>query len=447
MKRTDVLVIGGSAAGLTAAITAKRYFNDKKVTVVRKEEKVLVPCGIPYIFGTVGSPDKNLIPDATLVNDGIELVIDEVVEIDRQSKAVSTVKSGSITYDKLILATGSSPVVPPVKGADLEGVFVVKKDVAYLENLKSALDKARNLVIVGGGFIGVEFADECRKGRELNITVIELLPHCLALTFDDEVCAMAEEKLRSQGINIITGTKAEEFQGNGKVEQVRLAKGETLPADVVIFGIGVAPNIELAQKAGLKVDHRFGIWVDDYMRTSDPSIFAIGDCAEKSSFFGHGPSLIKLASIATHEARVAGANLFSLRRARGAAVGVFSTIVGDLALGSVGLTEKAAREAGIEVVTGNAKASDRHPGSMPGAREMGVKLIFTKDTGILISGQAYGGTAVGELTNLLAAAVQHKMRADELETMQVGTHPALTASPIAYQVTNAAEDAVLKLRS
>jgi NADPH-dependent 2,4-dienoyl-CoA reductase/sulfur reductase-like enzyme len=447
LKGTDVLVIGGSAAGITAAITAKRYFKGKNVTVVRKEEKVLVPCGIPYIFGTVGDPDKNLIPDSLLINNGIELVIDEVKGINRQSKVVSTVKSGDITYDKLVLATGSIPIVPPIKGADLEGVFVVKKDAAYLEDLKSALDKARNLVIVGGGFIGVEFADECRKGRALNITVVEILPHCLALSFDDEICAMAEDKLRSNGINIITEAKVEEFLGDGRVEQVRLSNGEVLSADVVIFGIGVVPNVELAQMAGLKVDSRFGIWVDDYMRTGDPDIFAVGDCAEKRSFFGHGPSLVKLASVAASEARVAGANLFGLRRTRGAAVGVFSTVVGDLALGSVGLTERAAKEAGIEVVTGIAKAPDRHPGSMPGTKELGVKMIFDKDTAVIIGGQVYGGTAVGELTNLLATAVQNKMRAYELETMQIGTHPALTASPIAYQVNNAAEDALLKLRS
>lgn len=442
---TDVLVLGGSAAGITAAITAKRYFPDKNVTLLRQEEKVLVPCGIPYIFGTIGDPEKNLIGDNLLTSMGVNLIIDRATRIDKHAKSVYAEETGRINFERMVLATGSLPALPPIKGLPLGNVFVIKKDIPYLKSLQQALDRAQNVVIIGGGFIGVELADECRKGRTANVTVVEMLPHCLALAFDEELCRQAESQLRASGIKILTGAKVEELLGTNQVEQVKFADGTVIPADLVIVAIGVKPNLQLAQEACLKADPRWGIWVDDYMQTSEPGIFAAGDCTEKSSFFGHGPTTLRLASIATHEARVAGANLYGLRRSRAAAIGVFSTMAGSLALGSAGLSEQAAREAGMEVVVGTAKSPDKHPASLPNTQELGVRLIFAKDTGMLIGGQVYGGPSVGEMINIIAIAIQHKMRADELETMQVGTHPLLTASPVAYQLTNAAENAVLNL--
>jgi NADH oxidase (H2O2-forming) len=168
MKKADVLVIGGSAAGPVAGISCRRRYGDKSVILVRKEEQVLVPCGIPYIFGTVGSPEKNLIPDALIQNKGIELVKGEAVELDREKKAVSLSNGGSVSYDKLVLATGSSPIALPIPGREKGNVFAARKDVAYLNNMLHALNNAKNIVIIGGGFIGVEFADECKKGRDCN---------------------------------------------------------------------------------------------------------------------------------------------------------------------------------------------------------------------------------------------------------------------------------------
>ncbi|HDN79278.1 MAG: pyridine nucleotide-disulfide oxidoreductase [Chloroflexi bacterium] len=445
MEKRDVLIIGGSAAGIPAAITARRHYPQAKVTVVRKEQKVLIPCGIPYIFGTVGSPDKNLIPDAVLTDRGIELIIDEVTSIDPKAKTVKTADGRTIGYEKLILATGSMPIVPPLPGHDLENVFSIKKDVDYLNKLLKALDQAKDVVIIGGGFIGIEMADECRK-RGLHVSIVELLPHCLFLVFDEDLCVQAENKLRELGIEVYTNDKAKAIEGNGKAEYVVLESGKKLKADVVIFGIGVAPNTKLAQEAGLKIGQMRGIEVDRFMRTSEKDIFAVGDCAEKYSFFTGQPSGLRLASIATAEARIAGANLFELRRENKGVVGVFSTIIRDFALGLAGLREKTATDAGFEVVTGTAKAVNRHPGCMPGATPLEVKLIFRRDNQELIGGQVAGGASVGEMVNILAVMIQRRMRAEDIATFQMGTHPALTASPIAYQIVNAAEAALDKLR-
>ncbi len=445
MIKTDALIIGGSAAGLVAGITIRRHYPDAKITLVRKEEQVLIPCGIPYIFGTVGSTDNNLIPDAALSKNGIDLIVDEVTSIDREAKTVATAGGETIGYEKLFLGTGSTPLVPPLPGVDLEGVFSIKKDVPYLNNLLAALDKAQDVVVIGGGFIGLEMADECKK-RGLNVTVVEMLPHCLFLVFDEHICMRMEEALAERGIKVMTNNQAMAILGDGKVKGVKLSSGEELEADVVIFGIGVRPNVKLAQDAGLKIGERRDIWVDRYMRTSDDDIFAAGDCAGKTDFITNRPSGLRLASIATTEARIAGANFRELRRESVGAIGVFSTKVGNLAMGMAGMRAKAARDAGLDVVVGTAETINRHPGGMPGAAKMRVDLVFHKWSCRLIGGQVSGGDSVGEFVNVIATAIAAGATADEIATFQVGTHPALTASPIAYPLVNAAEMALKQMR-
>jgi len=441
-----IVIIGGGPAGVTAAITARRYYPETNITLIRKEEKALIPCGIPYIFGTLDSAEKNLIPDQLLTNNSINLVIDEVDSVDRDSKTVHTSGGNNYNYDRLIIAAGSSPLVPPIPGIGLGNVFAVKKDMEYLKKLLQKLDHSREVVIIGGGFIGLEFADEFMKRGNLKVTIIELLPHCLLVACDEDICKRVENKLLERGVNIMVEAKAKAISGNGHVEYVELENGGKIKADTVVLGIGVKPNVGLALKCGLDADEKEGIQVDDFMRTTDENIFAIGDCAKKRCYLSGLPKGVWLASMATKEARIAGANLFNVRRRSDCSIGIFSTCFGDLAVGSAGLTESAAKQMGMEIVTGESVAPDKHPGAIPGAQELGIKLIFEKDTGLLVGGQIFGGLSVGEKINFIGALIQHKMRADEVCTFQMGTHPLLTASPIAYQLINAAQLATVKMR-
>jgi NADH oxidase (H2O2-forming) len=442
VKKVDVLIVGGSASGFAAAVTARRHYPDASISVVRQEEKALIPCGIPYIFGTLGSPEKNLMPDEVLIKNNVDLIVGQVTAIDRDAKSVTTASGQTLGYNKMILGTGSLPLVPPIPGADLGNVFVIEKDAAYLSGLLEALQQARDVVIIGGGFIGLEMAHECRKLGCQNITVVELLSHCLFAAFDEDLCVRVEEEVGRAGIHIRASQRAKSIAGNGTVKYVELEDGERLQADVVILGIGVRPNVGLARQAGLAIGSTGAIAVDRHMLTSDPNIFAAGDCAEKVSFFTGQPVKVWLASVATAEARVAAANLFEIRRANRGAVSVFSTRIGDLASGLAGIRERDARDAGIAYVIGEAEAPDRHPASLPGATRLRVKLVFRKYPGALIGGQVCGGESVGELVNLIAAMIQAEMNADQIATFQMGTHPLLTASPVAYQVVNAAEIAL-----
>jgi len=443
VEKADVVIIGGSAAGIEAAMVIQKQYKLEKIIVIRNEPKVLVPCGIPYIIGTLESIEKNVIPDALLGN--AELLVDEVTSINRETKTVTTAGGKTIGYGKLILATGSRPVVPPIPGAELDNVFTVKKDMAYLQKLQDALKQAKDVVIVGGGFIGAEFADECHK-MGLNVTVVELLEHCLLLNCDDYFCTRIEDALREHDLQVNTGCRVKSINGTKKVENVECEKGLRFKADVVILAIGVVPNNELARDAGLEIGERKGIMVDQYMRTSDPDIFAIGDCAEKFCFFTRKPVATRLASIATREARIAVANLFATRQSNEGTMGVFGTMIAGTAIGVAGLTERAARNAGFDIVIGEAAAVDKHPGSMPGAREMLVRLIFEQRSGKIIGGEACGGMTAGEVSNVMASLIANGMTAEKIATSQMGTHPLLTASPLVYQIVNAAAEAELKLK-
>jgi len=446
MKKTDVVILGGMS-GITAGISCKRHYPDKTVTLIRKEGTVLVPCGIPYIFGTLGTPEKNIIPDGFLENNGIELIRGEAVDVDRTEKIITLKNGDKVGYEKLIFATGSFPLVPPISGIDKKGVFPVKKDIHYLTKMLEKIRKAKDIVIIGGGFIGMEFADECRKSGNVNITVVEMLPLCLQLAMDDEFCEEAQSALGKTGVKILTGEKVVSIIGDSNVAGVELASGKKIRADSVILGIGSVPNTTLAKKVGLELGFRNTIKVNRHMQTmTDVDVFACGDCAEKFSFFDGSPSGVMLASIATAEARIAGANLFSPTYYNVGTISVFSTMINRRAFAAAGITERFARGAGCEIVVGEAEATDTHPVGMPESNPLKLKLIFAKDTGVLLGGGLSGGKSVGEMVNVISACILHRMTANDIVMFQMGTHPALTPSPIFYPIVNAACKCVKSLK-
>ncbi len=448
-KDTDVLIIGAGPAGIVCALTARWNYPDKKILVMRDVEKGVIPCGIPYMFASLQKPEQNAMSYASLEQNEIELVVDQAVKIDRKNKVVYTKKGDEYHYEKLVLAIGSRPVVPPIRGLEgKDGIYVIKKDLDYLVELVNRVKRCKKVVIVGGGFIGVEVADELSKLQGMEVAIIEMLSNLLPLSFDPEFCKLAEDKLRAQGVKIFTGTKVEEILGEDRVRGVRLSNGQELEADCLILAVGFTPNTQLALDAGLELDGK-GIWVDEYMRTVDSDIFAVGDCASKRDFFTRKGAPVMLASVATAEARIAGANLYGLkvlREAKGT-IGVFSTYVSGLVLASAGLTETKARREGFDVVVGKAEAVDKHPGALSGAQKTIVKLVFSREGGFLLGGQVAGGIPCGELINAVGVAIQKRFTIADLETFQMATHPYLTPAPTLYPLVLAAQDAARKLKS
>jgi NADH oxidase (H2O2-forming) len=442
MERHDLVIVGGSAGGIQAAICAQKHHRMKDILVIRQESKVMVPCGIPYIYGTLGAVEKNIMPDTLL--GAAKLKQGEVVSIDRKARTVTLVDGGEVGYDKLVLATGSNPAIPPFPGTDLQNVYLVRKDPEYLRAMAESMNRAGHIVVIGGGFIGVEFADECRK-RGLDVTIVELLEHCLQLVCPEDLCVRVEEVLNERGINVITGNAVQAIEGKDRVEFVQLRTGPQIRCDMVIIGIGVSPNTDLAAEAGLEIGPTRGIKVDEFQRTSDPDIFAVGDCAEKYSFFNGEPTAVRLASVATREGKIAAANLHTARWRNVGTVGTFSTMVGDTAIAMAGLTDAQAAGMGYNVVVGEAEAVSMHPGTMPGARPMRVRLTFDRRSGKLLGGCACCTAAVGEVGNLISACTVNGMTMEQVALFPMGTHPWLTASPLAYQLTDAASDALHKI--
>jgi len=447
MKTTDVLVIGGSAAGMLAASTGKAHWPKKQFILVKKQKEVLVPCGIPYIFGTFDSIDKNLMPvDASLQKMGIETLVDEATEIDWENKIVSFASGEKISYQKLIIATGSTPVKPKwLQGADLENVFLIPKDRSYHDDMKSKLASAKNIAVIGAGFIGVEVSDELAK-QGFNVTLVEKLPHILNLAFDPEIAGKIQEMLTNKGIKVITGKGISKILGTKKVESIEVEDGSVLNIDAVILSMGYQPNSELANKSGIYVDEDGFIAVDEYMRTHVKDVFAVGDCAQKRDFVTRRRVPTMLASTACAEARIAGMNLFNLHVVKtfSGTIAIYSTAIGDTGFGTAGVTEQRAIQEGIAVITGTFEGVNRHPGNMPDAHKQLVKLIAAKNSGVIIGGEVIGGKETGELTNVIGLAIQNRMSVNLFLTMQIGTHPCLTASSAAYPLIKAAEMIAVK---
>ncbi|MEA3454247.1 MAG: FAD-dependent oxidoreductase [Candidatus Caldatribacteriota bacterium] len=449
MEKTDILIIGGSAAGIVTALTGKSNYPEKEFLVIRKEEKVMVPCGIPYIFGSLGSSDKNIVPDAVLTNKGIKIEIDEVISIDQNKKVCSTAKGTEINFEKLILATGSTPTIPGwLKGTNLENVFTISKDKMHLDKIFQKIKDCKKIVVIGAGFIGVEMSDELNKlGKE--VTLVEILPHILGLIFDEKIAVQAEEVLKTRGVKIKSGEGVKEIIGNKKVTEVLLENGEKIEAEAVILAMGYRPNTELAKKLGLKISERGFIKVDGYMRTENSDIFAVGDCAEKKDFITRKESAVMLASTACAEARIAGMNLYKLRSVKifEGTIAIFSTAIGETAFGAAGLTESMAKKEGCDVVIGTFDGIDKHPGTLEYTHKQIVKLIVARDSGIILGGEVIGSKSTGELINIIGLAIQNKMTVSSILTAQIGTHPMLTAPPTAYPIIKCAEIVAKKIKS
>lgn len=445
MQKTDILIIGGGPAGIVSALTAKKNYPNKKIILVREAKKAVIPCGIPYIFNRLKSVNQNLIADKPLIDSKVKLIIDKCEKLNFKKKTAELKAGRVIKYNKLILATGSKSTQVPILGAELSGVWQIKKDPRHLVKMRKSFVSAKNVVIIGGGYIGVEVAEELSRIKKLKVSIIEMGTHCLGTTLDKEFAVLAEEKLKSRGVKIYTQAKVKKITGNQKVSSVELSDGTKIKADQVLISIGARPNLDIVSSTDIIANEKSGIWVDEYMRTNIKDVFAVGDCVQKKDYFTRKNVPVMLASTACAEARIAGANLYKLKvlRENKGTLGSFSTRIGDTVIGVAGLTEKMAKKEKFDIVVGNSEAASHHPGALPGSQPVKVKLIFAKSSEkLLLGGEIAGPLSASEMVNILAMSIQQNVSAYDFNTAQISTHPLITPSPTCYSLIGAAQMAI-----
>ena len=447
----DILIIGGGPAGGVTAVTAKMNHPEKEVLVVREFEKQLVPCAIPYIFGeTLGSSDKDVASCGAAADMGISTLLGAIKDIDFKDKIAFT-GDEAISFDKLVFATGSKPFVHESlrHALALNGVFSVAKNKELIDKAKAYIEDKKSIVVVGTGFIGIEMAMELASIKK-KVTVVGGSKHILKGAFDGEIAAQAEEILLSSGITFIGDDRVSAIidkNNDNIVNAVKLKSGKILDTEVVILATGYKPNTELAQKVGVSLGHYGGIWVDEYMRTENHDVFAVGDCSARRAFITKVPSKVMLASTSSSEGRVAGSSLYGLKYIKGfsGTIAIFSTIIGSTAFSSAGVTEDEAKEAGMDVVVGTFSGMNRHPATIPGAQKQFVKLVATRHGGQIIGGQIVGGNETGEMINIIGLMIESSQSLYHVMSMQVATQPMLTAAPTNYPIVMAAIMAIKKI--
>lgn len=419
---------------MMAGITAAQFCPHKRVLVIRPETDAVIPCGIPYIFGTLGGTDEDLAGRAPLLAAGGQLQIGMISYIDRNDRSATLKNGDCIHWEKLVLATGAENFIPPIPGTNLKGVFSIQKDYDYLDHLFNTLiPETKTLAIIGGGFIGVEFADEIRK-RDIEVHIIEMQTHLMQAAFDQDACIAVENQLKNHGVQIHTNCKVKRLIADSSSQRVKKVQMEAQPdleVDAVLIAIGTRPRVQLAQDMGLTLSRSGGIWVDAFQRSrEDASIFAVGDCAHKQDFFTRKANHAMIASQAAAEGRIAGMNLYGLRQLRhnAGSVSVYASEIDGLAFGVAGLTERQATEEGFPILVGEAHLPDHHPASMPGTTNIYCRVIFASNSLQILGGQVLGGPTTGELINTIALAIQMHATAPDLASMQFGSQPRLTPS-------------------
>jgi len=431
-----VVIVGGVAAGPKVASKVIRLCPEADVTLIEKGKLLsYAGCGLPYYVSGVVEDQKELM--CTPIGVARDPVFfqnvknvramnqTEAVEIDRDSKRVRVRDRVSdedawFPYDKLVLATGATPVVPPIPGVEHEGVFRLH-GVHDAEGIREALaeHKARDVTIVGGGLIGVE-ATEALAEHGCRVTIVEMLPQILNM-LDWEVARLVERHLESHGVKVLTGTKVMAIEGDGRVERV-VTDGGSFPADMVILAIGVRPNVTLARDAGLDIGATGGIRVNDHMQTSDPDIYAAGDCVQMHDLLTGKPTYVPLGSTANKQGRVAAVNICGGDDAFPGIVGSTVCKVFDYCVARTGLTERQARDAGYEVVTALAPAPDKAH-FMPEAKPLFLKLVVDAGTRRLLGAEATGPGDGSKRIDVAAMAITAGMTVDQVANADLSYAP------------------------
>jgi NADPH-dependent 2,4-dienoyl-CoA reductase/sulfur reductase-like enzyme/rhodanese-related sulfurtransferase len=433
---TKLLIIGGVAGGATAAARARRLNERAKIIILERGEHIsFANCGLPYYIGGVIKYRDNLLvttPEDFQARYDVEVRINsEVLSIatDKLEIVIRDSKSGGIyteSYDTIILAPGAEPVMPPIPGVDLDGVFHLR-DIPDSDKIKQVigLKKTTSAVVVGGGFIGLEMAENLVI-RGIETTVLEMGNQVMA-PLDTEMAAIVHAHLKYRGVNLALGQRVKSIVSKDGQLWVSTEQAREFGCDLVISAIGVTPENRLAKEAGLKLGPRGHIQVDATMRTSNPHIYAVGDAVEIKDFVTGFPTAVALAGPANKQGRVAADNAMGRRSIYTGALGTSIVKVFDLAIASTGSNEKTLVRQGIPFMVSYTH-SGSHASYYPGSSPMAIKLIFSPSSGNILGAQIVGSDGVDKRIDVLATAIHAGMTVLDLEELELAYAPPFSSA-------------------
>lgn len=430
-----VLIIGGVAGGASAAARLRRLDETAEIIMFERGEHIsFANCGLPYyIGGIIPERDHLLVETAEGMSSRFNMdvrVQTEVLSIHTSRKTVSvldriTGRTYEESYDYIILSPGANPITPPIPGLDeAENVFTLRS-IPDTDRIMEFIEiqQPHKAVVVGGGFIGLEMAENLHH-RGLDVTIVEMLDHVMA-PLDYEMAAFVHNHLREKGVNLILGDGVQAFKELGG--KIQLQSGKTVASEMTILSIGVRPEVSLAKEAGLELGPRGGIKVNPYLQTSDPFIYAIGDAVEVQDFISQKPALIPLAGPANKQGRMAADNIAGLGRKYRGTMGTSIAKVFDLQVASVGNNEKMLKQNDMpyEVVHIH---SGSHAGYYPGAHDMALKLLFHPTTGQIYGAQGVGQEGVDKRIDVLATAIFSGLTVRDLQELELAYAPPFSSA-------------------
>lgn len=446
VEKERFVVVGGNAAGMSAASKARSLRPDMEILVFEGSGYVShIACGMPYLISDrVKSSDALLVYDPRFFKEKRNIGVflhSKVTQIIPQRKAVlvRNLKTGEAvehSYDKLLVSTGARPVVPPIDGRDLDGVFTMRQHGDGI-TIKAYIDRnsPKEGVVLGGGYIGMEMA-EAFSERGMKVTVVEKMPNILG-TMDDEITEIVEEELRGNGVRLVKSKGVVRFAGQGSaVRKAILDDGESIDAGIALVGAGIRANSEMAAEAGVKLGRSGAIDVSQRMETNVPNIYAAGDCSEAYHLVLARNVYIPLGTTANKQGRIAGENAAGGTATFAGIVGTAVFKVFGLEVGRTGLTEKEARNEGIECVSNVIEHTSRSH-FYPGTSSIRIKLVAAREAGQLLGAQMVGKEGVSKRIDVFAAALTAKMTAGEVANLDLAYAPPF--APVYDPVLIAAE--------
>jgi NADPH-dependent 2,4-dienoyl-CoA reductase/sulfur reductase-like enzyme/rhodanese-related sulfurtransferase len=426
-----LLIVGGVAGGATAAARARRLNEHAEIILFERGEFIsFANCGLPYYIGDIIKKRQNLL--VTTADDfrkryAIDVrVFCEVTSIDRSEKTVfvKNLESGTTyteTYDKLMLAPGAEPVKPPLAGIELENIFNLR-NIPDMDRIKAFVDrnKPESAVVVGGGFIGLEMAENLVH-RGVGVTIVERLEHVMPL-LDHEMAGLVQGYLEEKRVDCIRSDGIKSFAQDGKRLAVETEKGRRLVCDLAIVCVGIRPENRLAKDAGLEIGPMGGIRVDASMRTSDPDIYAVGDATEIFDYLTGRRTTTPLAGPANKQGRIAADNIMGRSSTFKGTLGTSVVKVFDATLASTGLSEKVLKAREIPYLVSYTH-SGSHASYYPGAEMMAVKLLFAPNNGRILGAQIFGREGVDKRIDVIATAIHGSMTVFHLEELELAYAP------------------------